>query len=77
MEDGTSRPTNRNECSIRNPKWYSPTSPERFKNSADTHASSMIQFNSSLNEGIDQQTSHHSFPVILPCAVWNFLEMFL
>ncbi|EAX01515.1 hCG1996864, partial [Homo sapiens] len=61
MEDGVNHPTNRNECYIRSLRWDNHTSPELFKNSADTHASSMIQFSSSLNQGRDRQTSHHFF----------------
>lgn len=77
MEDGVNHPTNRNECYLRSLRWDNRTSPELFKNSADTHASSMIQFSSSLNQGeTNRLHTAASVPVILQCVAWDFLERF-
>lgn len=75
MEDGVNRPTNRNECYMRSLRWDNRTSPGLFKNSADTHASGMIQFSSSSNQGGTHRLhTAASVPVILRCAAWDFLE---
>lgn len=61
MEDGVNHTTNRDEDYIRNLRWKNHISPEFFKNNTDFHAYSMSQFSSSLNQGIDQQTSYNFF----------------